>query len=72
MIYFDVLLRHLPDGTVENHKTPQSRKNSPSQDMNPGPPTYAGGVLTTLALRIKTFSRRKPEFCSEKLYDSAN
>jgi hypothetical protein len=44
---FTVLYLHFPGWTEENHKKPQSRYWSLDQNLNPGPPEYKTGVLTT-------------------------
>jgi hypothetical protein len=43
---FDVLSRHLPVVTEDNHDKPHDSR-SPGQDLNPGPTKYEAGVLTT-------------------------
>jgi hypothetical protein len=45
MASFQTLSWHLPGGTEENNEQPQDRQ-SPGQDINPGPPKYRE-VLTT-------------------------
>jgi hypothetical protein len=46
--YFKILPRHLTGGTEENHGKPQSQDiRSPDCDLNPGPPEYESGVITT-------------------------
>jgi hypothetical protein len=39
---FEVLSQDLPGGTEENHENCRD-----SRDLNPGPPEYESGVLTT-------------------------
>jgi hypothetical protein len=43
---FKVLSRHLSGGTEESHEMPQSSR-SQGRNLNPGPPEYESGVLTT-------------------------
>jgi hypothetical protein len=51
---FNVLSLHLPGGTEENHEKPQDSR-SPGRYLNPGPPEYKAGVLTTRRLRCKSY-----------------
>jgi hypothetical protein len=44
---FKALSWHLPGGTEENHENLRQGIWSPGRDMNPGPPEYEAGVLTT-------------------------
>jgi hypothetical protein len=44
MPYFKVLSKHFPTGTDENL---DQGSRYPCRDMNPGPPEYEAGVLTT-------------------------
>jgi hypothetical protein len=44
---FKVLFWNLPGGTQENSKNLSQDSRSPGQDLNPGPPEYGAGVLTT-------------------------
>jgi hypothetical protein len=46
MAWFKVLSWYLPRETKEKHEKPQDSW-SPCQDLNPGPPEYKAGVLTT-------------------------
>jgi hypothetical protein len=41
------LSRNLPGGTEENHEKISQDIRSPGSDLNPGPPEYEAGVLTT-------------------------
>jgi hypothetical protein len=43
---FKVLSQNLRGGTEKNHETPYNSR-SPGWDLNPGPPEYESGVLTT-------------------------
>jgi hypothetical protein len=45
--WFKVLSRHLPGRTEENHKNLSQDSWFPGRDLNPGPPEYETGVLTT-------------------------
>jgi hypothetical protein len=47
VVAFKLLSRHLSEGTDEYHETPQDSR-PPGRDLNPGPPEYEAGVLTTL------------------------
>jgi hypothetical protein len=47
MTKFKVLSWYLPGGSEENHKNLSQDSQSPSQDLNLGPPEYEAGVLTT-------------------------
>jgi hypothetical protein len=44
---FEVLFRHLPGGTEENHKNLSQNSWPPGRDSNPEPPEYKVGMLTT-------------------------
>jgi hypothetical protein len=50
---FNVLLRHLPGWTKENRENHQDIR-SPGRDLNPEPPGYKAGVLTTQPRRFIT------------------
>jgi hypothetical protein len=41
-----MLSQHLPGGTVKDHEKPQDSR-SPGKHLNPVPPVYEAGVLTT-------------------------
>jgi hypothetical protein len=43
---FKVLSQNVPRGTEENHETPQDSR-SPFRDLNPIPPEYEAGLLST-------------------------
>jgi hypothetical protein len=45
--YFKTLLRQLSGGTEENHVNQSQESRSTGQDLNPGPPEYEAGALTT-------------------------
>jgi hypothetical protein len=45
---FNVLSRHLAGGSDKNHENRWSEYRSPDRDLNPGPPEYEAGALTTL------------------------
>jgi hypothetical protein len=47
-----VLSQHLPGVTEENHKTSSQDSQSPGQGLNPLPPKYEAGVLTTRPQRL--------------------
>jgi hypothetical protein len=47
-----VLSWHLPGETEENHENLGQNSMSLNRDVNPGPPKYKEGVLTTLLLGI--------------------
>jgi hypothetical protein len=44
---FQVLSRHLPGGTEKFHENLIQDNNCLARDLNPGPPEYEAGVLTT-------------------------
>jgi hypothetical protein len=41
----------LPGGAEENHENFSQDSWSPGRDLNPGPPEYEAGMLTTLPRR---------------------
>jgi hypothetical protein len=47
MAYFKLLSWNLPGGTEENHEHLNLDSLSPCRDLNPGPPEYEAGLLTT-------------------------
>jgi hypothetical protein len=44
---FKVLSLHSPRKTKENHEKLRRNSRSPGRDLNPEPPEYETGVLTT-------------------------
>jgi hypothetical protein len=48
--YIQLLPRHLPGGTGENHENLSNNSRSPVRDFNPGPPEYETGVLSTATM----------------------
>jgi hypothetical protein len=44
------LSRHFPLGTEESHEKLKDRR-PPDRELNPGPPEYEAGVLTTLDIQ---------------------
>jgi hypothetical protein len=52
---FKALSRHLSGGTEENYEYISQDNWSPYQALNPGPPKYEAGVLTTLPRRSVYF-----------------
>jgi hypothetical protein len=44
----------LSGGTGENHEQPQSGSRSLGRDLNPGPPEYESGILTSQLRRLVT------------------
>jgi hypothetical protein len=48
---FKVLSGHLPGGTEEKHKIIGQDIRSPGIGLDPGPPEYEAGVLTTRSRR---------------------
>jgi hypothetical protein len=47
VVAFKLLSRYFSEGTDEYHETPQDSR-SLGRELNPGPPEYEAGVLTTL------------------------
>jgi hypothetical protein len=45
--YFKALSRHLPGGTEENNENHSRDSWSPGRDINPEPPEYETGMITT-------------------------
>jgi hypothetical protein len=48
---FEVLSRHLPGRTEENHEKPQDNR-SLGRYLNPGPPECEAGALITILRRL--------------------
>jgi hypothetical protein len=51
MVYFKILVKHLVEGTEENHKNSYNTL-SQNWDSNLVPPKYEAGVLTTRWLYV--------------------
>jgi hypothetical protein len=47
--YYEVLSRHLPGGSEENHENPESIGWYPGRDLNSGPPEYEARMLTSIS-----------------------
>jgi hypothetical protein len=51
---FNILSRNLLEGTKENHENLSEDSRFPGRDLNPIPPEYEVGVLTTRPRRSVT------------------
>jgi hypothetical protein len=53
-------------GTNENHKDNNEDSRSPDISLNPGPPEYQTGALTTRVRRSVTISQGPPLRCTKR------